>query len=112
MNLSHKNMLIPYVRMFVIDRSKSMDLSLGVTLEIINETYYFANFTTNSDSQVLSASFCRILYDITAVQATQTTFIDTAFLIGNVGSAPPISFRGFTIKNIFFGANSFRLAAS
>jgi hypothetical protein len=89
-----------------------MDLNLGVTLHIINSTNYYANFTTNGDTQVLSASFCRITYDITSVQATQTVFIDTKFLVGTQSTSNPMHFHSSSMKSVFFGINSFRLAAN
>ena len=86
--------------------STSDDFVAKVKLEVVNSTNYNRIYSTDSTCRILQSAQYRLTFDQTALQATQTTYVDVTFFIGTNGVAAPFSLIFSDPTNIIAGFNN------
>jgi hypothetical protein len=81
-DFSHENLLLPFVRSFMFDRNATTDISLYVSLTLLNSTAYVANFSTVGNCLVQFASFSILLMDLSLVTNDRNNVFDYTFRTG------------------------------
>jgi hypothetical protein len=106
-DLTHNYVVLPFITGVNINKVSSSNAQLELLTEVYNTTHYKCSYKTGGSTRVYSVTYYSLTFDQTAVQETQSQYLDTIFKTGANNVESTLTLKASSATTFHAGLNGF-----